>query len=1014
MAARTTREVSFFLLSFLSLCFALRAASQTLSNDEKRILLQIKREWRDQPVLASWNDTTTSSYCAWTGVGCAADGSVVNITFYGQTTPKISQPIPNSLCSLRNLTYLDLSYNNIPGSFPTSLYNCSSLRYLDLSQNRFVGVIPDDVDRLSPLLTHLDLSSNNFSGDVPPAISRFPAIQKLVLNSNLFNGSFPAEIGNLSRLQTLMLAYNPFAPNRIPPDFGNLTQLVFLWMTSANLVGEIPPSFSKLEALMQLDLAENSLTGTIPAGIWALPNLVYLFLYKNNLSGPITIDGTIGALGLERIDVSMNQINGSIPKDFGKLPNLSVLFMYYNRLSGEIPASVGLLPSLFDLRLFNNGLTGVLPPELGRHSPLWNIEVDDNRISGELPEGLCDGGALTSIVVFNNNMSGKIPPSLGSCSTLDNIQVQSNRFSGEVPDGIWSAVNLTTVIMRDNAFSGGLPDKLPWNLTRLDIKNNRFSGQVPSSAGNLVVFLASNNMFSGNLPSTLTGLSRLQSLSLGGNMITGTIPSDLSVLKSLVDLNLSHNQLTGHIPVAIGSLPVLNSLDLSANELSGSIPTAMANLKLNFLNLSSNQLSGEIPAGLQSPAYEQSFLSNPSLCAANSQLNVPACRRGSSGGLSRGLRILFFVLGGLVFLMALAFSVFVYRDRKKRSNGSDPAVWNVTSFQSVDFTESNIMRGIKEENLIGSGGSGNVYKVDLGNRAGETVAVKKIWSSRKLDSKLEKQFQSEVKFLGSIRHKNIIKLRCCISSPDSKLLVYEYMGNGSLDRWLHGKRAAPLHWSTRLEIAVGSARGLCYLHHDCSPPIIHRDVKSSNILLDMEFNAKIADFGLARMLVKPGQLDTVSVIAGSFGYMAPECGYSRRLNEKVDVYSFGVVLLELTTGRQANNEGEQCNLAEWAWKQIQEGANLRDAVDPAIKDSPQMDDITTVFKLGLRCTESLPSRRPSMKDVLQVLMRCNRPRGDDCKPCAERDVAPLLSSKTGSRRKGSPNDGDEKSLACNV
>ncbi|RZS03406.1 hypothetical protein BHM03_00033591 [Ensete ventricosum] len=832
MAARTTREVSFFLLSYLSLCFALRAASQTVSDDDKRILLQIKREWRDQPVLASWNDTTTSSYCAWTGVGCAADGSVVNITLDGQTTPKISQPIPRSLCSLRNLTYLDLSYNNIPGSFPTSLYNCSSLRYLDLSQNRFVGVIPDDVDRLSRLLTHLDLSSNNFSGDVPPAIGRSPAIQELFLNNNLFNGSFPAEIGNLSRLRSLGLAYNPFAPNGIPPEFGNLTQLGFLWMTSANLVGQIPPSFSKLEALVQLDLSENSLTGTIPAGIWALPNLVYLYLYKNDLSGPITIDGTIGALRLEEIDVSMNQINGSIPQDFGKLQNLSVLFMYYNRLSGEIPASIGLLPSLTDLRLFNNSLTGVLPPDLGKHCRLWNIEVDDNKISGELPDGLCDGGAFTSIVVFNNNMSGKIPPSLGSCSTLNNIQVQSNRFSGEVPDGIWSAVNLTTVIMGNNAFSGGLPDKLPWNLTRLNIQNNRFSGQVP--------------------------------------------------------------------------------------------------------------------------------------------------------------------------------------DCKKRSNGSDPAVWNVTSFQAVDFTESNITRGIKEENLIGSGGSGNVYKVDLGNRARETVAVKKIWSSRKLDSKLEKEFQSEVQFMGSIRHKNIIKLLCCISSPDAKLLVYEYMGNGSLDRWLHGKRAAPLHWPTRLEIAVGSARGLCYMHHDSSPPIIHRDVKSSNILLDTEFNAKIADFGLARMLVKPGQPDTVSVIVGSFGYMAPECGYSRRLNEKVDVYSFGVVLLELTTGRQANNEGEQCNLAEWAWKQMQEGTNLRDAVDPAIKDSPQMDDITRVFKLGLLCTESLPSRRPSMKDVLQILNQCNRPGGDDCKPCAERDVAPLLSSKTGSRRKGSPDDGDESGLACNV
>ncbi|URE25684.1 Leucine rich repeat N-terminal domain [Musa troglodytarum] len=173
------------------------------------------------------------------------------------------------------------------------------------------------------------------------------------------------------------------------------------------------------------------------------------------------------------------------------------------------------------------------------------------------------------------------------------------------------------------------------------------------------------------------------------------------------------------------------------------------------------------------------------------------------------------------------------------------------------------------------------------------------------------------------------------------------------------------------------------------------------------------------MLVKPGEPDTVSVIAGSFGYMAPECGYSRRLNEKVDVYSFGVVLLELTTGREANNDGEQCNLAEWAWQQLQEEAELSDAIDTAIRDSPYKDDMTTVL-LGLLCTETLPSRRPSMNEVLQILLRCHRAGGVGYSPIAEQDVAaPLLRAHTGSRRQkpshgGRRGDHDDHIMACNV
>ncbi|XP_038981309.1 receptor-like protein kinase HSL1 [Phoenix dactylifera] len=1026
--------ISSSLLLLIMVSFYSEAASQPATTDgERQILLQIKKDWRNPSALESWNNSTSANHCTWTGIGCSANGSVTNITLVSQN---ISQPIPATICELRSLSFLDLSSNYITTSFPKSLYNCSKLQYLDLSQNYFVGVIPSDIYRLSPRLTTLILSANNLTGDIPRSIGRLPAmIEYLALNNNLFNVSFPAELGNLSNLQTLWLAYNPFAPTTIPPTFRRLTKLSYLWMTQTNLKSEIPEFIGELTQMYQLDLSENSLSGSIPAGIWNLKNLQFLYLYKNNLAGEIKIDGAIGALELEGLDVSMNQLNGSIPEEFGKLRKLSVLLMYYNRFSGEIPPSIGLLPALTDLRLFNNSLTGVLPPQLGKYCPLWNVEVDDNMISGKLPENLCAGGALSSIIVSDNNLTGNLPASLGNCSTLSNIMIQRNRFSGDFPAGIWSsAVNLTTVVMHDNALSGTLPDKLPWNLTRLEMGNNRFSGNLPSSAGNILVFLADNNSFSGEIPTSMTGLSQLQTLSLGGNEISGEIPPAISTLKALTALNLSHNQLTGEIPASIGSLPVLDTLDLSANQLSGVIPTAIGNLRLNALNLSSNQLSGEIPISLQNPAYDQSFLSNPRLCASDLLLNVRSCKQGSRGsnGLSRGVQIMFIVLGILIFVIAAGFGMLLIWDRRWRKDGDDLAKWKLTSFQSLDFTESTILRGMTEDNLIGSGGSGKVYKIHLGNRAREIVAVKKIWNSRKLESKLEKEFQSEVEILSSIRHTNIVKLLCCISSVDSKLLVYEYMGNGSLDRWLHMKRGVeaasivrgglesrprPLDWPARLRIAVGAAQGLCYMHHDCSPPIVHRDVKCSNILLDSECRARIADFGLARMVAESGELDTTSAIAGSFGYMAPECAYSRKVNEKVDVYSFGVVLLELTTGREANDGGEHGSLAEWIWRHVQDGNRLMDVIDRDIRDPSYVDEVAAVLKLGIICTGTLPSTRPTMKEVLEILHRYQRMHGLGDKPLVEYDGAPLLQIKRGGRSKR-PSDGDEDnddgSLACNV
>ncbi|EXB59775.1 Leucine-rich repeat receptor-like protein kinase PXL2 [Morus notabilis] len=181
-----------------------------------------------------------------------------------------------------------------------------------------------------------------------------------------------------------------------------------------------------------------------------------------------------------------------------------------------------------------------------------------------------------------------------------------------------------------------------------------------------------------------------------------------------------------------------------------------------------------------------------------------------------------------------------------------------------------------------------------------------------------------------------------------------------------------LDWPKRLKIAIGAARGLCYMHHDCLPPIMHRDIKSSNILLDSDFNPKIADFGLAKLLVKQGELATMSAIAGTFGYIAPEYARTARANEKIDVYSFGVVLLELATGREAREGDEYTSLAQWAWRHLQEDKPIEEALDEDIKEPNNVEEMSCVFKLGIICTGTQPSTRPSMKDVLTVLLRCSR------------------------------------------
>nr|KYP61377.1 Receptor-like protein kinase HSL1 [Cajanus cajan] len=882
-----------------------------MHEQELAVLLKIKQHLQNPSFLSHWTPSNTShSHCFWPEITCTS-GSVTGLALGNRN---ISQTLPPFMCDLKNLTHVDFRNNSIPGKFPTFLYNCSKLVYLDLEMNDIHGSIPDDVDNLVNLL-HLNLGSTSLSGDIPTSIGRLKQLIFLQLQYCLFNGTFPAEnISNLFNLEFLDMSSNlDLPPSKLPSSLTRLKKLKFFHMYSSNLFGEIPETIGEMVALENLDISRSNLTGHIPKGLFMLKNLSILYLFKNSLSGEIP--DVVEALNLTELDLAENNLAGKIPHDFGKLQNLTWLSLSLNNLSGEIPQSIGRLPSLEHFRVIFNNLSGILPPDFGRYSKLKSFLVASNSFSGSLPENLCYQGQLLNLSAYENYLSGELPQSLGQCSSLVDLKIYSNGFSGSIPSGLWT-FSLSTFMVSNNKFTGELPERLSSSVSRLEISHNQFYGRIPtgvSSWTNVVVFDASKNYLNGSFPKELTGLPKLTTLLLDQNQITGPLPSDIISWKSLVTLNLSHNQLSGPIPDAIGLLPVLSQLDLSENQFSGQVPSVLP--RLTNLNLSSNHLSGRVPS---------------------------------------------------------EFEISV-----RRKQGLDNS-WKLISFQSLSFTESNILSSLVEHNVIGSGGFGTVYRVpvdDLGY-----VAVKRISSNRKLDQKLENSFRAEVKILSNIRHKNIVKLMCCISNDDSMLLVYEYLENRSLDRWLHNKSKSSsvsgsvhnfvLDWPKRLQIAIGVAHGLCYMHHDCSPPIVHRDVKTSNILLDAQFNAKIADFGLARMLMKPGELATMSSVIGSFGYMAPEYVQTTRVSEKIDVFSFGVVLLELTTGKEANYGDEHSSLAEWAWRHIIVGSEIEELLDYEFMDPSYKNEMCCVFKLGVLCTSTLPTNRPSMKEVLHILLSC--------------------------------------------
>ncbi|XP_075475655.1 uncharacterized protein LOC142508671 [Primulina tabacum] len=969
----------FLLLLFLHLHLHLRhsaAATQPRWSGD-RALLSIKGAITEDPhsSLASWNPDT--SHCTWRGVTCDATGGHVialdisGLSLTGTLSPNVghlrlllnlsaadnylSGPVPLQISEITNLRNLNLSNNVFNLSFPPGLYGLKNLQVLDLYNNNLTGDFPSQAYLLTNL-RHLHLGGNFFSGEIPPEFGSFQYLEYLAVSGNGLTGMIPMEIGNLTQLKELYIGYFNTFSGGIPKEIGNLSQLTRFDASSCGLNGEIPAELGNLE------------------------NLDTLFLQVNDLSGPLTAE--LGKLkSLKSMDLSNNMLSGEIPPLFAELKNVTLLNLFRNRLTGSIPDFIGELPELQVLQLWDNNFTGSIPHNLGSNGNLQEVDVSSNKLTGNLPQNLCTGNHLHTLITLGNFLVGPIPDTLGQCESLSRVRMGENYLNGSIPKGLLSLPNLTQVELHDNLLSGSFPetDELSSRLGQISLSNNHLTGPLPPSIGNFVgvqKLLLDGNKFTGQIPAEIGKLRELSKMDFSHNEFSGPIAPEISQCKLLTYVDLSRNQLFGEIPPEMTGMKILNYLNLSRNHLSGSIPSSVSSMQsLTSVDFSYNNLSGLVPSTGQFSYFNSTlFLGNPYLCGPY----LGPCKEGGVDGAERphqkgsfsALMKLLLVLGLLVCSIVFAVAAIIKARSLKKANESRS--WKLTAFQRLDFSCDEVLACLKEDNIIGKGGAGIVYKGVLSN--GEHMAVKRLPAIGRFSSH-DHGFSAEIQTLGTIRHRHIVRLLGFCSNQETNLLVYEYMPNGSLGEMLHGKKGGGhLSWDTRYKIAVEAAKGLCYLHHDCSPLIVHRDVKSNNILLDSNFEAHVADFGLAKFLQDSGASECMSAIAGSYGYIAPEYAYTLKVDEKSDVYSFGVVLLELVTGRKPVGEfGDGVDIVQWV-RRMTDG-NKEDVIkilDPILPTVP-LHEVIHVFYVAMLCIEEQAVERPTMREVVQILTELPRP-----------------------------------------
>ncbi|PRQ38417.1 putative protein kinase RLK-Pelle-LRR-IX family [Rosa chinensis] len=781
---------------------------------------------------------------------------------------------------------------------------------ISLASNSLSGSLPSNLNELTELTT-LSLQSNTLSGALP-SLANLSNLQEVYLDTNNFTFIPPGCFGGLTGLQTLSMSNNvDLAPWAFPSELIQSTSLVTLQAGSTNMYGSIPDIFGSFANLQNVRLSYNNLTGPLPKSFSGsgIQNL-----WINNQA--VGLSGTVEVLS--------------------NMTSLIQAWLHKNQFTGTIP-DLSQCTALSDLLLHDNVFTGMVPATLTELSSLQNVSLDNNKLQGPMPEF----GSKVKVTLDGNSFC---KTTAGPCDP-----------------------QVTTLLQVAGAF--GYPELLAESWTGDDA--------------------------CGGWSFVICDAQKVVTVNLDNKDLNETISPAFANLTSLKTLVLKNNNLTGPIPATLTTLPQLAVFDASNNNLYGDIPKFPSRVKLTT---SGNPLIGTTPSsggGGSAPPGNNSTAPGGSPSPSSNGSSV-------SPGMIAGI-----VIAVAIFIGVLLF-VFIkcYLSKRHRKfgrvdntlNGIEIAKGNVTScangYNGVANELHSQSRGdlhvsvggnvaisilvlrqvtnnFSEDNILGRGGFGVVYKGELHD--GTKIAVKKMESVAVGTKGLMNGFQAEISVLTRVRHRHLVALLGYCINGNERLLVYEYMAQGTLTQHLFDWRengVTPLTWKQRVTIALDVARGVEYLHSLAQQSFIHRDLKPSNILLGDAMRAKVADFGLVKN-APDGKYSVETRVAGTFGYIAPEYAATGKVTTKVDVYAFGVVLMELMSGRKALDDtmpDERSHLVSWFRRVLVNKENIRNSIDQTLDANEEtMESIYKVAELAEHCTAPESYQRPDMGHAVKIL-----------------------------------------------
>ncbi|XP_059461837.1 leucine-rich repeat receptor protein kinase HPCA1-like [Corylus avellana] len=737
-------------------------------------------------------------------------------------------------------------------------------------------------------------------------------VTSITLTNMDLTGQLSGDIGSLSALQTLDLSSNKLMTGPLPQAIGNLKNLSSLCLTGCGFSGPIPNEIGSLQQLLYLALTSNRFSGPIPNSIGNLSNLYYLDLTDNQLSGSIPVSsGTIPGLDMllqtRHFHLGKNQLSGTVPPQlFSSNMNAIHVLLDNNNLSGIIPSTLGLVQTLEVVRLDRNSLNGSVPSNISNLANLHELALSNNSLTGPMPN-LTGMNLLNYVDMGNNSFDiSEVPPWLSSLQSLTTLMMEHTQLEGPIPANLFSLPNLQIVELSNNHLNGTLNIGTTYSnlLQSIDLQNNSITNFDPITGGNNITILLEGNPTCENTDQkTESYCNSSQSSSTNSiarnNCLQVSCSSDQVAspkcncaypyqgtlfFRALSSLDLGNSSY--YVAVEESLMQTFQSYDLPVDSVSLSNPTIDS---FGYLGLSLQVFpSGDdrfnktgitmIGYVLNNLSFRPPRLFGPYFLIAS----IYDYYAGSNKNVSSGIIIGAAVGGSILLLLLVLAGVYAFHQKKRAKRATEQnnpfANWDVNmgsggvpqlkgarrfSYEELKKYTNNF----SEANGIGSGGYGKVYRGTLST--GKLIAIKR---AQRDSMQGGHEFKTEIELLSRVHHKNLVILEGFCFEKAEQMLVYEHVPNGTVMDSLSGKSRIRLDWMGRLNVAIGTARGLVYLHEHANPPIIHRDIKSSNILLDESLNAKVADFGLSKPKVDSERNYVSTQVKGTLGYMDPLSG----------------------------------------------------------------------------------------------------------------------------------------------